>query len=89
MSNAPQWITTTIKREKIHAQEIALQDRNGNEFKGHLEVEKINEQGQMIVRACYNPSSYSGTVMLTAFRLSQEQMDTFSRDGKACILKLA
>lgn len=93
MNNVPptpptQWVSTKLKRENIHAKPIMLKEKTGREITGHLEVEKTGDDGRMVIRACYNPSPYDGTVMLTAFRLSQEQMDAFAQQGKACVFVL-
>lgn len=82
------WVSTKLKRENIHAKPVTLKEKAGREITGHLEVEKVGEDGRMLVRACYNPSPYDGTVMLTAFRLSQAQMDAFAQQPEACVFIL-
>lgn len=86
MNSGPQWVVTKFKREEIHAKPITFKEANGGEMTGHLEVEKVNEQGQMVIRVCYNPGAHSGTVMLTAFRLTQEQVDALQHQGDRLVL---
>ena len=86
MNTTPEWVTVKFKREELHNQPIVFKDDSGRQLEGHLEVEKVNERGQMVIRVCYNPGAYSGTVMLTAFRLTQQQADALQRDGGRCVL---
>ena len=86
MKTAPEWVSTKLKREDLHAKPITFKDDARHEMAGHLEVEKVNEQGQMIIRVCYNPGEHSGTVMLTAFRLTQEQTDALKVEGDHLVL---
>jgi hypothetical protein len=86
MKTTPEWISTKFKREEIHAKPTTFKDDTGREMEGRLEVEKVNEQGQMVIRVCYNPGAYSGTVMLTAFRLTQEQANSLKKEGDRCLL---
>lgn len=81
MNTTPLWIKSKFKREELHGKPVVFKDDAGREVVGRLEVEKVNEQGQMHVRVCYTPGEHSGTVMLTAFRLTQEQMDSLRQDG--------
>jgi hypothetical protein len=87
MNTTPEWVSTKFKREEIHARPITFKDETGHETAGHLEVEKVNEQGQMVIRVCYNPGAHSETVMLTAFRLTQEQADALKQDGNRLVLQ--
>lgn len=86
MNTTPEWVSTQLKREDLHAKPITFKDETGREMEGRLEVEKVNAQGQMVIRVCYNPGAYSGTVMLTAFRLTQEQTDALKQEGNRLIL---
>jgi hypothetical protein len=88
MNATPHWVSTKLKREDLHAKPIAFKDDSGREIVGQMEVEKVNDQGQMIIRVCYHPGAHSGTVMLTAFRLTQEQTDALKQDGDRCVLDL-
>ena len=86
MKTIPEWVSTKLKRAEIHAKPITFRDDAGREMEGRLEVEKVNEHGQMVIRVCYNPGAHSGTVMLTAFRLTQEQADGLKQEGERWIL---
>jgi hypothetical protein len=86
MKTTPEWVSTKLKREDIHAKPITFKDEAGRETEGRLEVEKVNEQGQMVIRVCYNPGACSGTVMLTAFRLTQEQTNALKQEGDRLVL---
>lgn len=86
MKTTPEWVSTKLKRENLHAKPITFRDETGREMAGRLEVEKVNEHGQMVIRVCYNPGAHSGTVMLTAFRLTQEQADVLKQEGDRLVL---
>jgi len=88
MHPKPQWVSTKFKREDLHAKPVVFKDDTARQIEGHMEVERVNEQGQMIIRVCYNPGAYSGTVMLTAFRLTQEQADTLQKEGDHFVLNV-
>ena len=87
MNTTPLWINIRFKREELHGKTVTFKDDSGREVTGRLEVENVNERGQMLVRVCYTPGEHSGTVMLTAFRLTQDQVDSLKQDGDRFILE--
>jgi hypothetical protein len=86
INGEPHWVTTKLAREELHGKSVAFKDDAGHEILGKLEVEKVNAQGQMIIRVCYIPGAHSGTIMLTAFRMTQEQADSLKKDGSSFTL---
>jgi len=86
MNTAPQWVSTTLQPEQIHGHSITVKDKTGREIKGRLEVAMVNDQGQSVVRTCYNLNPDSRRATWAAFYLTQEQMDAFTKEEEQCIL---
>lgn len=86
MNTVPRWVSTTLQREKIHGHSIIVKDKTGREMKGHLQVAMVNDQGQSVVRACYNLNPDSRRATFAAFYLTQEQMDAFTKEEEQCML---
>jgi UDP-N-acetylmuramyl pentapeptide synthase len=86
MNTVSRWVSITLQPEKIHGHSITVKDKTGREIKGHLDVARVNNKGQSVVRASYNLNPKSKRTAFAAFYLTQEQMDIVEEGGERWIL---
>ena len=88
MKFEPEWLSTNFDPQMIHIVQVKLKDKMVGEIKGHLEVEKDDGKGQLVVSAHYNSSPFAGTDSPSKFYLTQEQLNDFLNKGAMCVLNV-
>ena len=81
-----QWLSTEFPKEMIHALPVTIKRKMGFEVNGNLNVEDVNKEGEMIVSVNYNSNPFEGSVQLSKFFLTQEQLKDFTEKGARCLL---
>jgi hypothetical protein len=85
MKSEPQYLSTGFPPEMFHRIPVKVKNKLG-QIEGHLEVEKENGKGELMVSAHYDSSPFRDEPHPAKFYLTQEQLDDFEKKGAMCVL---
>ena len=87
MKSEPQCLSTDFPPEMFHRIPVKVKNKLG-EIEGHLEVEKDNGKGELVVSAHYDSSPFRDDPRPAKFYLTQEQLNNFAKKGAMCVLNV-
>ena len=71
----------------FHGIPVKVKNKLG-EIEGHLEVERDNGKGELVVSAHYDSSPFRDKPRPAKFHLTQEQLNSFVKNGAMCVLNV-